>query len=135
AAGAEMRILYGQRVRPTYDSATFRYDDSYAFPVAATPYLDVFSYAAHSLVATGTEKDLAVSFLARTEDDPDAYDTASLISLNGTAAGIGLGPYGFTFNTFLSPLQAACRGRACIAVWAEPLFQTHINDLMVQRVR
>lgn len=135
AAGAEMRLLYGQRVRPTYDGATFRYDDSYAFPVAATPYLDVFSYAAHRLVATGTEKDLAVFFLAHTEDDSGDGAISSLISLNGTAAGIGLGPFGFAFNTFLSPLQAACRGGACIAVWAEPLFQTHINDLMVQRVR
>ena len=135
AAGAEMRILYGQRVRPTYDGATFRYDDSYAFPVAATPYLDVFSYAAHRLVATGTEKDLAVFFLARTEDDSGDGAISSLISLNGTAASIGLGPFGISYGWLHSPPQAACRNGACLAVWAEPLLQSHINDLLVQRVR
>src|SRR5690606_9740222 len=100
-----------------------------------TPYLGAYSFIAHRLVATGTEKDLVVFFLARTEDDPDDYDASSLISLNGTTARMGLGIFGISYGTFHSPPQAACRGGACIAVWAERLSEEGANDLMVQRVR
>lgn len=135
-AGEENLVLYGQRVRADYSSSTFRYDSSYAFPIATSLPFASFSYLGQRIVATGMNMEMGIFYLARWLDLFGSNYVSGFLPLNAMTVGgaLAIQSGGASSGRFIALPQAACRGGACTAVWQgkRPLMAG--TDLFTRRV-
>lgn len=129
-------VIYGQRARPTYSSSTFRYDSSYAFPIATELPLANFSYLGQRVVATGMDMELGVFYLARWLDILGSNYLSGFLPLNAMTVGgrLVIETGGTSSGRSLSLPQAACRGGACTATWPGKFLLATDTNLSIQRI-